>query len=591
MRSAAAYVRERRRRRIDINMGCPVPKVCKTGAGAALLAEPDTAVAVARAAREGSRPAGHREAALRPARRGAQRLRARPPARRGRGRRRRSASIRARPRCTTRARPTTRWRRSSSRSCPRRSSSPAGCATRAVRAGAYEQTGAAAIMLARGSLGNPWLFAQLLGDRDDEPSESEVLAELDWLMDRAVEHLGEVRAGRWLRKAYPWYVERLGGGKALQGAMQQTDTVEAARACAGRALQPERGRLGPQLERERGQRLGAVLGDEEQVLDAHAAVAVAVRPGSIATTSRRRAPRRCGQGRAPRGPRARRRGRVSERTRRAAASALRVALGRLARRLEDVAAEPPAAARPVTPGVSASSTRGARRSGDLPARRRRSGSPATTYGSCRPSSATRGPEGPRSTTSRTPAAMGPGPRSWPVAPCGPGATSTSSPAAPASSKAARTLGLHALGGRAARPRIRVPSSPGSARAISAAAAAMPASAARAARRTPSSSAPAFTRRRPSNCAPSTASSIPPARSRSAMPSGNPRGTTAERSPARSHARSAISVSAASRSMPCSSRSMSPSSSGSTISTSGRTSRTDASSRTDSTANAAPSCSP
>src|SRR6201999_1865715 len=32
----------------------PVPKVCKTGAGAALLGDPDTAVAVARAAREGS---------------------------------------------------------------------------------------------------------------------------------------------------------------------------------------------------------------------------------------------------------------------------------------------------------------------------------------------------------------------------------------------------------------------------------------------------------------------------------------------------------------------------------------------------------
>src|ERR1700760_3609761 len=39
---------------IDLNMGCPVPKVCKTGAGAALLADPDRAVAVARAAREGS---------------------------------------------------------------------------------------------------------------------------------------------------------------------------------------------------------------------------------------------------------------------------------------------------------------------------------------------------------------------------------------------------------------------------------------------------------------------------------------------------------------------------------------------------------
>ena len=39
---------------IDLNMGCPVPKVCKTGAGAALIKDPETAVKVARAAREGS---------------------------------------------------------------------------------------------------------------------------------------------------------------------------------------------------------------------------------------------------------------------------------------------------------------------------------------------------------------------------------------------------------------------------------------------------------------------------------------------------------------------------------------------------------
>ena len=39
---------------IDLNMGCPVRKVCKTGAGAALLDDPDLAVAIAKAAREGS---------------------------------------------------------------------------------------------------------------------------------------------------------------------------------------------------------------------------------------------------------------------------------------------------------------------------------------------------------------------------------------------------------------------------------------------------------------------------------------------------------------------------------------------------------
>jgi tRNA-dihydrouridine synthase len=101
-----------------------------------------------------------------------------------------------------------------------------------VRA-AYEHTGAAAVMLARGALGNPWLFAQLLGARDAEPAPHEVLAELEWVMDRAVEHLGADRAGRYLRKFYPWYVERLGGGKALQEALQRTATVTEARAVLG----------------------------------------------------------------------------------------------------------------------------------------------------------------------------------------------------------------------------------------------------------------------------------------------------------------------------------------------------------------------
>jgi tRNA-dihydrouridine synthase len=101
-----------------------------------------------------------------------------------------------------------------------------------VRA-AYEDTGATAVMLARGSLGNPWLFSELLEGRTERPSRAEVLAELEWVCDRAVEHLGEERAGRYLRKFYPWYLERMGlergALKRAQEDLQRLPTLADAR--------------------------------------------------------------------------------------------------------------------------------------------------------------------------------------------------------------------------------------------------------------------------------------------------------------------------------------------------------------------------
>jgi tRNA-dihydrouridine synthase B len=94
----------------------------------------------------------------------------------------------------------------------------------------FDYTGCEAVMLARGALGNPWLFAQVLGERDDEPTPEEVLKEWHWVIDRAEEHLGPTRAARYLRKFHPWYVERLGAPKEVQDALQRAEDLDEQRA-------------------------------------------------------------------------------------------------------------------------------------------------------------------------------------------------------------------------------------------------------------------------------------------------------------------------------------------------------------------------
>jgi tRNA-dihydrouridine synthase len=94
-------------------------------------------------------------------------------------------------------------------------------------------------MIARGALGNPWLFAQLLLGRERPPQREEVLAELEWTMARAAEHLGEGRAARYMRKFYPWYVPRLGlaarTSHELLAQLQATDSLAGARRLLHRA--------------------------------------------------------------------------------------------------------------------------------------------------------------------------------------------------------------------------------------------------------------------------------------------------------------------------------------------------------------------
>jgi tRNA-dihydrouridine synthase B len=86
------------------------------------------------------------------------------------------------------------------------------------------------VMVARGSLGNPWIFEQLVGARERPPSREEVVAELTWIIDRAEQHWGPARAARNLRKFYPWYLERLQITGSEADSWQRTETLGEVRA-------------------------------------------------------------------------------------------------------------------------------------------------------------------------------------------------------------------------------------------------------------------------------------------------------------------------------------------------------------------------
>jgi tRNA-dihydrouridine synthase B len=68
-------------------------------------------------------------------------------------------------------------------------------------------SGAAAVMVGRAAQGNPWALREIMGD-DSEPSREEVVAELLLFMRETVRELGEHRATGFLKKFYGWYLGR-----------------------------------------------------------------------------------------------------------------------------------------------------------------------------------------------------------------------------------------------------------------------------------------------------------------------------------------------------------------------------------------------
>ncbi len=228
MSSAAEIVAGAGADLIDINMGCPVKKVCKTGAGAALLGDPDLAVSVATAAREGGGipvTVKLRSGLARGGREGFD-LAVRLAEEAG------VAAIGFHPRAAAiqhKGQPDYAL----ARELVERIDVPViisgGLDSAEAARHAYEASGADAVMIARGSLGNPWIFEELTGVRSEPATRDEIVAELLWVMDRAEEHLGADRAARYLRKFYPWYLERLDAHKTATAAFQASASLEVAR--------------------------------------------------------------------------------------------------------------------------------------------------------------------------------------------------------------------------------------------------------------------------------------------------------------------------------------------------------------------------
>jgi tRNA-dihydrouridine synthase B len=238
MRSAAGMVADAGADLIDINMGCPVRKVCKTGAGAALLSEQDLAVRIASAAREGGGgvPVTVKlRSGIAPGGREGFDLALRLVDEAG------VSAIGFHPRSAAthhKGQPDYALARELSARLEVPMIISGGLDTAEAALHAYEAAEADAVMIARGALGNPWIFEQLTGRRDEEPARDRIVAELLWVIDRAEEHLGPQRAARYLRKFYPWYLERLEVDQETSAALQSSDDLDEARRLVDALAEP-----------------------------------------------------------------------------------------------------------------------------------------------------------------------------------------------------------------------------------------------------------------------------------------------------------------------------------------------------------------
>jgi tRNA-dihydrouridine synthase B len=211
---------------VDINFGCPVKKVTKTGAGATLLEDPERATAIVGAVADAvSVPVTAKM--RRGLENGSRTCLELGPRLVDAG----AASLTLHPR-SAKQMYTGEADHSLTAELAELVDVPvvaSGDITSRARARAVlATTGAEAVMIGRAAQGNPWAIREIAGESAAaEPSREEVVAELVLFMRETVRELGERRATSFLKKFYGWYLGHGRFPRPFKQELTQLPTIEA----------------------------------------------------------------------------------------------------------------------------------------------------------------------------------------------------------------------------------------------------------------------------------------------------------------------------------------------------------------------------
>lgn len=94
----------------------------------------------------------------------------------------------------------------------------------------FRETGCDAIMIGRASLGNPWIFKQIndsrFGRESQTPSRTDLVQMCERHLDLLIQDKGEFVAGNLIRKHFGWYVKGFPGAARLRKALVTSSGID-----------------------------------------------------------------------------------------------------------------------------------------------------------------------------------------------------------------------------------------------------------------------------------------------------------------------------------------------------------------------------